>query len=238
MPEPHAAAAASYYLARRADIAALFGEHSRSWRPFLQAQYGLPFAESVTEEACQEFDLIIAGLPYIGGDDNPMTRHLLRSTTSLALYKAMRARGESAHDTGHIVYQAVRLAVSRLPRQRFEGLSAAEAEAKRQEAALSAERRYPGDWVWQFVQGDDLCFDFGYDFIECGTHKLYAGHGACEFLPYYCYLDFVTHRMEGWGFFRPTTLAEGGDRCRFRYKRGGQTDAGWPPALAHEDHPR
>jgi len=33
-----------------------------------------------------------------------MTRHLIRSTTSLAFYEAMKARGKTAEETGKIVY--------------------------------------------------------------------------------------------------------------------------------------
>jgi len=55
-----------------------------------------------------------------------------------------------------------------------------------------------------------------------------------EFLPFYCYLDFVTHRTTGWGFARTMTLAEGHDRCDFRWKKGGETQKEWPPPFLKE----
>ena len=69
---------------------------------------------------------------------------------------------------------------------------------KRAQALQSQARRYPGDWVWDFVEGDGETFEYGYDFHECGTHKLFHAHGADEFLPFFCYLDFVTFRTRGW----------------------------------------
>jgi hypothetical protein len=88
-------------------------------------------------------------------------------------------------------------------------------------ALKSQERRYPDDWVWEYVEGDVVQFDYGRDFLECASQKLYHAHGADEFLPYYCYLEFVTQRTLGWGFMRTQTLAEGYQRCDFVLRRVG-----------------
>ncbi|MGI6609440.1 MAG: L-2-amino-thiazoline-4-carboxylic acid hydrolase [Limnochordia bacterium] len=217
-----------YYLSRMPEIVAMLESHARTWRPFLTAAYGGPFAEGVIGESQERSKALIPTLPYIGGDHNPMTRHLLRSTASLVLYQAMKARGRTAEETGKILYEAVTASVGRLPCRDFE-LTAEYVASEKARARRSQERPYPGDWVWEFVEGDGEAFDFGCDFLECGTQKLYLSHGAQEFLPYYCYLDFATHRMSGWGFARSMTLAEGYPRCDFRWKRGGETEKGWPP---------
>lgn len=61
------------------------------------------------------------------------------------------------------------------------------------------ERRYPDDWVFEYVEGNGVEFDYGHDYIECGAQKLYHVHDADEFLPDFCYLDFVMARTIGWG---------------------------------------
>jgi hypothetical protein len=190
-----------YYLSRKSQILAQFDTHANGWRPFLAASYG---------------------------DENPMTRHLVRSTTSLVLYKVMKARGKTAQEVGKVVYDAVVKAVSQLPPRDAKALSEEFIAEEKQKAQNSQEQRYPGDWVWEFVGGDGVEFDYGYDFLECGTQKLYHAHGADEFLPFYCYLDFVTHRTIGWGFARTMTLSEGHEKCGFRWKKGGETQKGWP----------
>ena len=129
--------------------------------------------------------------------------------------------------------------VSRLPVLPAVPLPPAEIEAKREQARQSHERRYADDWVWDFVEGDGGTFDYGYDFFHCATQKLYHAHGADEFLPYYCYLDFVTVRRTGWGLTRTMTLAEGHDHCDFRFRLGGEAESGWPPPFlrtGREDH--
>ena len=176
-----------------------------------------------------QHEALIPTLPYIGGDENPMTRHLIRCTTSLALYKAMTASGKTAQETGQVIYQSVVDQVSQLPRLAAQPLAPAEIEAKREQARQSHERRYPDDWVWDFVEGDGETFDYGYDYYQCATQKLYHAHDADGFLPYYCALDFVTVQRTGWGLARTMTLGEGHDRCDFRFKLGGETDSAWPP---------
>lgn len=218
------------YESRRRDILAMFDEHARSWIPFLTERFGSAFAEDVTADARRIEASLIPEIPYIGGDENPMTRHMIRCTTTLALWEAMRARGKTAAQTGEILYRAVAASVKRLPQQPMsDEEGTAHMERQRREARKSQERRWPGDWVWEFVEGDGATFDYGYDFTECGTQKWFHARGADEILPFYCYLDFVTYRTPGWGFARTMTLAEGHPKCDFRFKRGGATEHTWPP---------
>jgi len=225
-----------YYLSRKSEILTQFDTHAKAWRPFLVACYGDEFAGAVLRDAREQYEALIPEIPYIGGDENPMTRHLVRSTTSLVLYKAMKALGKTAEEVGKVVYAAVVEVVSQLPPRTFKELSAEYIAKGKEQARKSQDRHYPEDWVWEFVEGDGMEFDYGYDFLECGTQKFYHAQDADEFLPFYCYLDFVTHRTTGWGFARSMTLAEGYEKCDFRWKKGGETRRGWPPPFLEEEH--
>ena len=224
-----------YYLSRKSEILTHFATHAEAWRPFLASRYGDEFADTVLREAREQYEALIPEIPYIGGDENPMTRHLVRSTTSLALYKAMKARGKTAEDAGKVVYDAVVASVGQLPPRPFKELSAEYIAKEKEQARKSQERCYPEDWVWEFVEGDGVEFDYGRDFLECGTRKLYHAQDADEFLPFYCYLDFATHRTTGWGFARSMTLAEGYEKCNFRWKKGKETRKGWPPSFLEKE---
>ena len=219
----------NYYLSHKSEILTQFDTHTKAWSSFLIKRYGDKFANAVLRETRQQYEILIPQIPYIGGDENPMTRHLVRSTTSLVLYKVMKAWGKTAEEVGKLVYDAVVISVSQLPTLSSQELSAAYISEEKERARKSQERRYSEDWVWEFVEGDLVGFDYGYDFLECGTQKLYHAHDADEFLPFYCYLDFITHRTIGWGFARTKTLAKGDERCDFRWKKGGETKKGWPP---------
>ena len=224
-----------YYLSHKSEILMQFDTHAKAWRPFLVSRYGDEFADAVLRETRQQYEVLIPTIPYIGGDENPMTRDLVRSTTSLVLYKVMKARGKTAEEVGKIVYDAVVVSVSQLPPPPGPELSAAYIAEGKKQGRKSQERRYSEDWVWEFVEGDGVEFDYGRDFLECGTQKLYHAHDADEFLPFYCYLDFVTHRTIGWGFARTKTLAEGDKLCNFRSKKSRETKREWPPPFVKEE---
>jgi hypothetical protein len=220
----------AYIESLRQQLAALFEAHARGWMTPLAARYGARLAERVRDDARQAHAVVVATLPDIGGDANPMTRHLMSCTTSLALYQAMVRLDRTAVEAGRVVYEAVRASVDKMAPDAPP--SAAELEQRRVEARESQRRCYPGDWVWEFVEGDGVAFSYGYDFLECGAQKLYHTHDADEYLPFTCFLDFVTYRTAGWGFARASTLAEGGARCDFRFRRGGSTDRRWPAKWA------
>ena len=170
-----------YYLSRELEIMDQFHNHAKAWKPFLTASYGDKTTHMLLLAAKEQMEAIIPVIPYIGGDGNPMTRHLVRSTTSLALYKAIKERGGTPKEAGKVIHDAVVTSVSKLPLSSFTSPRSSsqgkKAERKNRYADLQ------GDWVWEFVEGDGVEFDYGCDFLECGTQKLYHAHGADEFLP-------------------------------------------------------
>lgn len=110
-------------------------------------------------------------------------------------------------------------------------------------ASRTQERRYPGDWVATFVEGDGEAFDYGIDITECGICKFYRAQGAAELAPYLCLSDYVVSDAFGRGLVRYKTLAEGAEVCDFRYKEGRETFVnplreGWPPNFLIETEAR
>lgn len=67
-------------------------------------------------------------------------------------------------------------------------------------------------------------FDFGIDYLECGSCKFLRAQNAFELAPYGCAVDRTASEALGWwGLRRTMTLAEGSEKCDFRFKRGGET---------------
>ena len=96
-------------------------------------------------------------------------------------------------------------------------------------ARWTQQRRYPEDWVAEFVDGVGQDFDFGMDVTECAIVKFMHAQGADEFTPWLCHLDYVMAEAAGYGLIRTKTLAWGCDRCDFRMTANGTTTATWPP---------
>ena len=104
-----------YYTSRKSEILALLEEHAYNWKPFMVSRYGERFTDICLKETRELTEKLIPKIPYIGGDDNPMTRHLIRSTPSLALYKVMKAHEKPARETGKIIFDAVVKFIMQLP---------------------------------------------------------------------------------------------------------------------------
>lgn len=220
-----------YYLARKTEFMEQdYGPRAGGWKLFLVQSYGQEFAEAVIKEARQRFEEFIPSIPYIGGDESALFTHqIIRDAEYLTFCLVMKSRGKTPQEAGKIMYDALDVYIKQLPQIPGNELTPEFRDELIAQAKKSQERRYPDDWVWQYVEGDGVEFDYGKDYTECGAQKLYHAHNADEFLPYLCYLDFVTDRRQDWGFTRTETLAEGYSRCNGRQKKGWVTEKGWPP---------
>jgi hypothetical protein len=49
--------------------------------------------------------------------------------------------------------------------------------------------------------------------------------------PYVCPTDILSSKLLGWRLVRTMTLAEGAERCDFRFKKGGETQVAVPEPL-------
>ena len=90
-------------------------------------------------------------------------------------------------------------------------------------ALTSKKRLYPGDWVYEFLEGNGKDFDSGTDMLECGVLKFYQEHDMVDFVPYLCAIGVPMSEVGKQGLHRTKTLAEGGDKCDFRFKGGRKT---------------
>jgi len=226
--------AESYYGSRKDKILRDYDETARYMRAALATHDGAELADAVIRDARPQTESLIRQLPYIGGDKNELTQNLVQSAGALALYRAMKAHGKTARETGQILYEGFDAQISATPKIVATGLSVLQAvgldaQKAKQDVAESKKHAYPGDWVQEFVEGDGKTFDWGIDYTECGIVKFFHAQGADEITPYLCQLDYPMSRVFGMGLVRTTTLAQGGSRCDFRYKRGRKTEPGWPP---------
>lgn len=222
-----------YYRSRQAYLLVDFDKVVMEWRPVIADCYGEAFASAVLADAKVRFETFIPGIPYIGGDENHLTHALVESVEILALFWAMEAVGETPDETGKVLHDAVLRLPPPPPIPPDQLLSTADLmQYRRQRAERSLERRYPDDFVYEFVEGDGETFDYGYDFLECASEKFYRVQGVLAFLPYYCFLDFPKCERGGLGLMRRGTLAEGCQKCDFRFREGGIASQKWPPSFA------
>ena len=80
------------------------------------------------------------------------------------------------------------------------------------------QRKYENDWVVDII---DIPNGFGMDYTRCGLVELCKDEGCPELAKYMCSLDFLLADVMGVHLERTGTLAEGADKCDFRYTRKG-----------------
>jgi hypothetical protein len=225
--------ARSYYDGQRARLLKEFDRLAPSAREVLAAYYGPAAAADILDDMRCRYEALIPQIPYIGGRKNRLSGSLEGTVASLALYKALRARGEATEQIARVHHQMVETFLYSLPRWPFRlmrlFLSTPPARAFfalmiRRAAEASQLRRYPDDFVFRFVEGDGRTFDFGIDYQECAVVKFFRAQGAEEFNRYVCLYDYPHSRLAGTGLVRTATLAEGAPCCDFRFRFGREPE--------------
>jgi hypothetical protein len=223
-----------YYVSRKRKLLKEFDKTLDRIRGLFVSRYGKD-SEAMLQEARQEYEALIPQLPYIGGRQL-FTQFLISTAWFLSLYRVLKRRGETVEEVGQLVYQASEAYLQAYPRflRRFLGFMTFSPRYLRrlEKGALeSHERQYPGDYVYDYVAGDGGTFDYGVDYVECGPVKFLTEQGAPELALYVCPTDILSSELLGWGLKRTMTLAEGAERCDFRFKKGGETRVAVPEPL-------
>jgi len=227
--------AADYYITRRPRLLREYDSFVRYARPALARHFGAQKVDSLVAETRQEYERLIPELPYIGGKP-PFTRFVIYTGLWLAVYRTAAANGKTVEEAGVLVYEICREFLNTYPSflRRYLGgvnFSRLYLYRLRKRALQSQQRKYAEDYVYHFVAGDGINFDYGVDYTECASCKFLARQGAAELAPYLCPVDILYSEALGWGLTRTMTLAEGAPKCDFRFKKGGPTNVAVPAAL-------
>ena len=196
-------------------------------RRVLISRYGEEQAKALVSESRREYEALIPQIPYIG-EKSPMLIFLLPTSRWLAVYRALQKRGATVEDAGRLIYEMMGAETKAIPRpvRRLLGwlwFSPLLLRRVTKRAAESQKRQYPGGYVFTYVEGNGRDFDWGIDYAECSSCKLLKAQNAMDLAPYICAVDKVSSELLGWGLTRTMTLAEGFEKCDFRFKKGGET---------------
>jgi len=204
-------------------------------RDVFVSPYGEKQTDALIGETRREYESLIPQLPYIGGKQ-PYTQFIISAAWTLAMYRVLRAQGATLETIGQLIYEVDRAFLQVYPRflrLLFGHMTFSRRYIRRLRvrAAESHERRYPDGYVYTFIEGDGETFDFGVDYLECATCKFLQQQGASELGPYLCMSDLLYSELLDWGLIRTQTLAEGADKCDFRFKKGGLTRVTVPTSV-------
>jgi hypothetical protein len=219
--------AANYYILRKSKLLRNFDKTANIVKEVFVSRYGADLAEDILKDARREYEALIPRLPYIGGNVPALRTFLIISAWELAVYCAMKKHGKTVKEAWEMCNEAltVRLKKVSMPVRYLLNLYFFSNFVKKR-ARKIAERTqtHPlGVFAFNFVEGDGKHFDWGVDYTGCSIYKFMCDQDAKEFAPYVCLSDIALSDTFGWGLIRTMTLAEGFDRCDFRFKKGGDT---------------
>ena len=216
----------------------ILDDHFEGTEKVLRARFGKDHAAGLIGDIRREYEALAPEMPYIGGEGNMFTEWLVYGVYYLAVYRVLKAKGQAVEGVGKVIFDTFE-AMADYPKWLLRLVGSIKYNEEyvnrlREATTKTQERRYPGDWVATFIEGDGGEFDYGIDITECGIRKLYRAHGAGELAPYLCLSDYVVSEAFDRGLVRYKTLAEGNAVCDFRYKKGRETFVyplrdGWPP---------
>ena len=215
----------NYYISRKLKLLKSFEKTASLVRSSVVSNYGSDFADTLYREVRQEYEKLIPEMPY---DDDAMNRTFLTITTQeLAVYKVMKKHGKTAGEAWELCHDALRARMKKVPkvvRWFVKQIWFSNFTKKKTRKELAKMPKEPiADYVMKFVEGDGKNFDYGVDWVACGNYKFMQGQGGEEFTPYICMSDIALSDAMGWGLIRTETLADGAERCDFRFKKGGKT---------------
>jgi hypothetical protein len=163
------------------------GDFYGSTEKVLSRRFGQSQGKRLVQDIRREYEALTPEVPYIGGEENVFTEWLTYGVYYLAVYRVLKPLGQTVEQAGRIIYETYEVMADR-PQWLIHLVSSLKygegyVERLRAAATESQQRRYPGDWVCTFVEGDGETFDYGLDVTECGICKFYRTQGADELAP-------------------------------------------------------
>jgi hypothetical protein len=181
--------------------------------------------DGIRRQVMDEFEIVLAQMPYVGGAASRMSDFFMRLMGFMAISRVLRRHGVALPVIGEIERETYKAQLLNLPEaERLAAgrqfMSSENQALLREQAIKSLQQEFPEDFVYDFVEpgpGDN--FEFGINYKACGFCKFAARHGDQEILPHICGLDFDAYATRGIRLERTQTLAGGASHCNFRFSR-------------------
>jgi len=223
------------YLFRKNQLMRAIDKSLTRVKPSIFSWLGEEQTNQFIREARQEYEALIPRIPFIG-NNQLLLSFFIPTTRYLAMYRALQRQGRTIEDAGRLAFKIGTEEARAVPyiARRFMGylwFSPLIAELIKKQKIRRQQRRYPGESVLAYVEGGGREFDYGVDYTECAVCKFLRAENAFELAPYACAIDKPVSELMGWGLTRTMTLAEGSQKCDFRFKKGGTTHVPIPRSL-------
>jgi len=216
-----------YYIRKKTRLMKDFDEHLTGSRDLLARKYNDAKIDEIQNRMKEEFENLIPQIPYIGGNKNAYTVILIPTIFNVAIFRILENEGFIYREIGEFFYELVD-GHHRIRKEHMERIGKDPTNypfdpyyinGVKNMAEISQKRAFPYDWVLEFVEGDGISFDYGFDISECGVYKLFKELGAEKYVPLQCMNRVREANIFGYGLFRTQTIATGAPKCEYRYSK-------------------
>jgi hypothetical protein len=185
--------------------------------------------EALIAETDHHDELISIDIQFAATSNNPIDKRLDFCAYFLAFIKTLEAHGESFNTIRRMCLDVVTEYVR--PKNKFQQM-VRRLPAKFIDSWLATfflkefHKRVSGKnesgFVANIITDKKKTYGLGYgiDILECGICKLYHKHHYDQYASILCEVDEVTSGLAGLVLIRKGTIANGADKCDFRWKKG------------------
>ena len=187
----------NYYVKKKRTLMRQFDAATTIVKDLLIDYFGEAKFNELIPKARKDFEDLLPQIPYVGGKDNRLTEPLVNATILLPLLRNFEQEGLDFNEIGKLTYNLFEVFYKVIP-PTDDIFSEEYINQEKESAKNSKLRKYPGDWVYDFVEGDGKTFTWGVDYSECGVHKFYKSQGLENLMPIVCISDFAMARAYGY----------------------------------------
>lgn len=211
----------NYYVHKKTRLLKNFDKTANLIRGYVVSRYGKELAESLFQKTRQNYEQLIPHMPHV--DSFPALNSFLKiATLELSVFRALKEQGKSAPEAWEICHEALKARTEAMPKllKKLIGWYLFTGFVKNRAREISG--RDLGGFTIEYVEEEEG--NWGVNYRRCAIYDFLKEQNAEDFSPYVCLSDMALSDAMGWGLKRTETLADGCDKCDFRFRKGAQTE--------------
>ncbi len=226
-----------YYVKNKSKLMKRFGYSLKIAKDLLMERFDESKSEDLITQMRKEYEDILTKMTDIGGKRNLFISIITDKVSLLAMFFILEKEGYTYREIGDFANKFTEIETKNaMERAEKKGMNLLDLyfddvfiNSAKTHCNDTLKRKYPDNWVMEFVDGTNEDFDYGLNVSECAIHKAYKKLGAEKYAPFTCLIDFAQAHVLGFGLSRTQSLANGAPGCDHRYSRIGNTPKAWPP---------
>jgi hypothetical protein len=227
----------SYYIKNKPNLMKRFEYSLRIAKDLLMERFDESKSEDLVNQMRKKYEEIIPNIPDVGGKRNILISIITDKVSLLAMFFILEMAGYSYREIGEYAIRFTEIETKNaMERAEKKGRNLLDfffndvfLNSVKAHCDNTLKRKYPDNWVMEYVDGTNEDFDYGLKVSECAILKAYKKLGAEKYSPFGCLIDFAYSNVVGFGLTRTKSLANGAQGCDHRYTKIGTTPKAWPP---------